>query len=179
MTSQVNWALLGLVILRPGHGYDLMQRFERTYGEVLRLSSYSQIYGALDELEGRGLIEEITKPGATRRGTSRQPRVPYQATEEGRRSYRERMIEQAGEDRRQLELFVRQLAAFEREPDVASEILDHHETALMREGRQDRCRQEGLADRLLYEARQLAMEGRLMWIEFARDEFGRRKAGRT
>ncbi len=179
MASPIYWALLGLVIRHPDHGYALMQRFEDTYEDVLRLSSYSQIYTALDQLKERGLIEESTGPRAARRGTRRQPKVPYRATEEGRRLYRARMFEQAGEDRRQLELFARQLAALEHEPNVALEVLDRHHMALLQEASQPRSKQEGLADRLLYEARRKSMEGRLMWVEFAQGEFdGPRKAGR-
>jgi len=42
MTSEVNWALLGLIIERPSYAYDLGKRFERTYDGVLSLSSTSR-----------------------------------------------------------------------------------------------------------------------------------------
>ena len=50
MRSPVNWAVLGLTIERPSYGYEILQRFERNYGELLKLSSPSQIYKALDSL---------------------------------------------------------------------------------------------------------------------------------
>jgi DNA-binding PadR family transcriptional regulator len=174
MTSQVNWALLGLLLERPGYGYELKQRFERAYGLMLSLSSESHIYTALTELQRRGLIEEA--PAVARAGTDRQPKLHYRATTEGRLGYRERMFAQAWEDRRQSRLFVRQLAAFEREPDVALEILDGYERACLQEAR--RMPQAApvaasgeLADRLLCEESRLAMQGRLPWVEFARGEF--------
>lgn len=174
MTSQVNWALLGLLLERAGYGYELMQRFERAYGDVLSLGSESHIYTALTELKRRGLIEEA--PGVARSGTDRQPKLRYRATAEGAHSYRERMFAQAWEDRRQSRLFVRQLAAFEREPDIALEILEGYERACLQEARhmppgRPAGASGGLADRLLCEETRLAMEGRLPWIEYARNEF--------
>jgi DNA-binding PadR family transcriptional regulator len=38
MQSPVNWALLGLVIERPSHAYELAHRFDRTYDGALSLS---------------------------------------------------------------------------------------------------------------------------------------------
>ena len=73
MRSPVNWAVLGLMIERPSYGYEILQRFERNYGELLRLSSPSQIYTALDSLADRGMIEATaeTAPDVA----SRQPRL--------------------------------------------------------------------------------------------------------
>ena len=131
MTSPVNWALLGLLLARPGYGYQLMKRFEEAYGDVLALGSESHVYTALNELSRRGLIEEITDPPAARIGTHRQPKVRYRATAAGADAYRERMFEQAGADRRQSQLFVRQLAAMEHAPDVALQILERYEQACL------------------------------------------------
>ncbi len=104
MHSQVNWALLGLVIERPSYAYELAKRFERTYGEVLSLSSVSHVYTALATLKDRALIEEL--PGTR---TGRQPKPRYQATETGLLDYAQWLIGQAGEDRRRQRLFVLQL----------------------------------------------------------------------
>ncbi|HTA36332.1 MAG TPA: PadR family transcriptional regulator, partial [Solirubrobacteraceae bacterium] len=118
MQSPVNWALLGLVIERPSYAYELAQRFERTYGEVLALSSVSHVYTALSALKGRSLISEI--PG-TRTGA--QPKPRYEATDEGMLLYGEWLVGQVGEDRRRQQLFVLQLARFSRDPRAALEIL--------------------------------------------------------
>jgi DNA-binding PadR family transcriptional regulator len=172
MTSQVNWALLGLLMERPGYGYQLMQRFERAYGDVLPLGSVSHIYTALNELRGRGFIKALTDARGLQSGTERQPKQSYQATVEGARRFRERMLAQAWEDRRQSRLFVRQLAVFEHEPGVALEILDGYEKACLREASHMPPAAGGLADRLLTEESRLAIEGRLPWVEYARSEFG-------
>jgi DNA-binding PadR family transcriptional regulator len=177
MTSQVNWALLGLVMEHPGYGYQLMQRFERAYGDVLPLSSESHIYTALNELKRRGLIEEVPETRVMQAGTDRQPKLRYRATVEGTRGYREWMLAQVWKDRRQSRLFVRQLGVFESEPDAALEILEHYEKACLKEAAQTRDRAPadrppGLADRLVSEESRMAMEGRLPWVEYARREFG-------
>jgi DNA-binding PadR family transcriptional regulator len=181
MTSPVYWALLGLLIGRPGYGAQLRQRFERDYGDVLPLSSGSQVYTALNELERRGLIEELPDTSAAQSGTRRQPMPRYGATAEGSRSYRDWMFAQVWEDRRQSRLFVRQLAVFEREPEVALEILERYGKASLKEARRTPSASVGsspagpssaLADRLVGEESRLAVEGRLPWVEYARREFG-------
>ena len=171
MTSPVNWALLGLLLARPGYGYQLMKRFEEAYGDVLALGSESHVYTALNELSRRGLIEEVTDATATPMGTHRQPKVRYRATAAGADAYRERMFERAGADRRQSQLFVRQLAAMEHEPDVALQVLERYEQACLIEARRKPAGSERLIDRLLAAESRLAMESRLPWVEYARDQF--------
>jgi DNA-binding PadR family transcriptional regulator len=171
MTSPVNWALLGLLLARPGYGYQLMKRFEEAFGDVLVLGSESHVYTALNELSRRGLIEEVSDAPAGRSGTQRQPKIRYRATVEGAEAYRERMFEQAGADRRQSQLFVRQLAEMEHEPDTALEILERYEQACLAEARRSPAASGRLIDRLLAQESRLAIEGRLPWVEYARSQF--------
>lgn len=180
MTSPVNWALLGLLMERPGYGYLLMQRFERAYGDVLPLGSESHIYTALNELKRRGLIEEVPGASTAQSGTERQPKPCYQATVDGVQGYRDWMLARVWEDRRQSRLFVRQMAVFAHEPGVALEILEQYEQACLREARgtpvAPRPGSPGearadLADRLIAEESRLAMEAKLPWVEYARNEF--------
>jgi DNA-binding PadR family transcriptional regulator len=179
MTSPVNWALLGLVIERPDYGYKLRQRFEEVYGEALRLASESHVYAGLNALENRGLIERDPEAPVVRSGTDRQPKLRYRASVEGVHSYRERMLAQVYEDRRHSWLFVRQLAFFEREPEVALEILERYERACLDEaGRapiasavDPHMGAAGLAARLAAEDSRLTMDAKLPWIEYARREF--------
>jgi DNA-binding PadR family transcriptional regulator len=176
MRSPVNWAVLGLMIERPSYGYEILQRFERNYGELLKLSSPSQIYTALDSLMDRGMIEATSEPAS---GVgSRQPKLHYRATDEGVRRYQEHLVGQAEEDRRRSSLFARELAALA--PDAALSVLDDYEqTCLAQATRvQPRRRSEleapepsmTLADRLAAEDERLAMEAKLPWIEYARRE---------
>jgi DNA-binding PadR family transcriptional regulator len=171
MTSPVNWGLLGLLLARPGYGYQLMKRFEEAYGDVLALSSESHIYTALNELSRRGLIEEVAEAATGPTGTQRQPRICYQATAEGVGAYREHLLEQAGADRRQSQLFVRQLAAMEHQPDVALQVIQRYEQSCLIEARREPGPSNTLIDRLLAAESRLALEGRLPWVEYARSQF--------
>jgi DNA-binding PadR family transcriptional regulator len=78
--------VLGLLIERPGYGYDLQQRLDARVG-FLRLSE-SAVYKILERLERQGWIEETGEKrfGATRRGA---PRVTYRATAVGRERFKE------------------------------------------------------------------------------------------
>jgi DNA-binding PadR family transcriptional regulator len=171
MRSPVSWALLGLLIERAGYGYDLVQRFERTYGDALELSTPSQIYAALAALERRSLIERLPRDGAP--DALRQPKPHYQATAAGIESYQEWLVAQAHEERRGSRLFARQLAVLE--PRAALAVIERYERACLREparapddpslgGASD------LAGRLIDERERLAVGARLAWTEYARRE---------
>jgi len=183
MRSPVNWALLGLVIQRPSYGYELIQRFERTYGDALELSSPSQIYTALDTLVKRGLIEEL--PGEESHGVVRQPKPHYRATRDGVDGYREWLISQTEADRRRARLFAHQLAMLA--PQDALSVLERYEAACL----EDACvappasgdetaldRSVALAERLAREDERLAVGARLEWIEYARRQLGSHLKGR-
>lgn len=184
MRSPVSWALLGLVIQRPSYGYELVQRFERTFGDSLELSSPSQVYTALDTLMRRALIEEV-RLTAEEAGVVRQPKPHYRATSEGIRSYQEWLIAQVREQRRRSRLFARQLAALD--PQAALEVIDRYEQACLQEagstslavvsGSMDGP--AGLAARLVSEEERLAVDASLSWIEYARRELGALAPGRA
>jgi DNA-binding PadR family transcriptional regulator len=178
MRSPVNWAVLGLTIERPSYGYEILQRFERNYGELLKLSSPSQIYSALDSLRERGMIEATSEPSPG--VTSRQPKLHYRATDEGVRSYQQHLVDQAENDRRRASLFARELAALA--PQAALAVLnDYEQMCLTQATRAKKARPRDaapsasdasttLADRLAAEEERLAMEAKLPWIEYARRE---------
>jgi DNA-binding PadR family transcriptional regulator len=77
--------VLGLLVERPGYGYDLQQRIDARL-EFLGLSE-SAVYKILERLEAEGWIEEAgeRRIGATRRGA---PRVMYRATSLGRERFK-------------------------------------------------------------------------------------------
>lgn len=74
------YAVLGLVIERPGYGYQLAQRLEERFG----CSEFapSGVYSALDQLSRDAYIRSAGEMGAgpTKRAA---PRTIYEATEEG------------------------------------------------------------------------------------------------
>jgi DNA-binding PadR family transcriptional regulator len=73
-------AVLGLVIERPGYGYQLAQRLDERFGA----SGFapSGVYSALDQLSRDDLVRSAGEMGA---GPARRaaPRTIYEATEEG------------------------------------------------------------------------------------------------
>jgi DNA-binding PadR family transcriptional regulator len=73
-------AILGLVIERPGYGYQLAQRLEERCGPWKWEST--GVYSALDQLEREGhvLSDREKSAGATGRGA---PRVIYESTPKG------------------------------------------------------------------------------------------------
>ncbi len=171
MRSPINWALLGLVIQRPSYGYEFLQRFERTYGDAIALSSVSQVYTALDMLTRRGFVEEIEAervPSATR-----QPKPHYRATEEGVHHYQLWLIAHIQDERRRSRLFARQLAMLA--PAYALAVIERCERACLDDAAGGRrpVSMDGdgvgdLATSLVGEEERLAAGARLAWIEYAR-----------
>lgn len=191
LRSPVSWALLSLVIQRPSYGYELVQRFERTFGDALELSSLSQIYTALDTLRRRALIEVFAAGVDADKGAVRQPKLHYRATAAGVRDYEQWLVGQVSEERRRSRLFARQLSVLPPQtalaivgrceracladakavqlPSDASEA--HHLPAQQRgDGLPSNERATSLAGRLLCEEGRLAMQARLAWFEYARRE---------
>ena len=76
--------VLGLVVERPGYGYDLQQRIDNRFG-FLGLSQ-RVIYRVLDRLQDDGLVEPlgVKQVGRTERGS---PRVIYGATPRGTQEF--------------------------------------------------------------------------------------------
>ena len=76
-----NLALLGLLTVRPQHGYELYQEFNRELGRVWRIG-LSQLYAQLKQLEEVGLVTAHAEP---------QPNHParkvYHLTSNGRQAF--------------------------------------------------------------------------------------------
>jgi DNA-binding PadR family transcriptional regulator len=150
-----------------------VQRFERTFGEALELSSPSQIYTALDTLVRRLLIEIM--PAEELDGApGRQPKPHYRATAEGARDYEQWLISQLREERRRSRMFAQQLAMLA--PRAALWVLDRCEQACLKEASRTTPTSAtldgsyGLTARLITEEDRLAVGTRLTWIEYARRE---------
>jgi DNA-binding PadR family transcriptional regulator len=176
MSSPVNWAVLGLVIERPSYGYELAQRFDRVYGEVLPVSSISHIYAALNALEGRGMVEQLPATPLPSAG-GRQPKPHYRATAIGDHGYREWLADQIRADRRRSRLFVRQLSVLANEPQAALEVLRRYEQACLDEAAntpiapvQSGAPTSDLVARLISEENRLMAQAILTWVEYARHE---------
>jgi DNA-binding PadR family transcriptional regulator len=73
-------ALLGLVLERPGHGYDLANRLNMRLGPAWRLEA-NRVYRLLDDLERSGLVRYEVQPS---KHGPRQLRTVYHPTEHAR-----------------------------------------------------------------------------------------------
>jgi DNA-binding PadR family transcriptional regulator len=183
MRSPVNWSLLGLVIQRPSYGYELVQRFERAYGEDLELSSPSQIYTALDILQRRGLIELLPITAAV--GLSRQPKPHYRVTNDGRGAYVDWLASHVQGEQRRSRLFVHQIAVLPA-PEALS-VIERCEHACLKAATARRVpddKEHGgdpgvLAMRLIDEEQRLVIDARLAWLEYARRQLRARGAARA
>lgn len=171
LQSAVQWALLGLVIERPSYGYELATRFERAYGEALRLSSVSYAYTALQALEQRSLIEEISRSAG-----GRQPKPVYHATPKGVEAFQEQLVCEVSEERRRSRVSARKLAVFAAEPELALDLIARIREACLKEAvRSYRPNVAGpeldtvgdLAARLAAEEDRLAIEAKLTWLDYA------------
>ncbi|HEY1688975.1 MAG TPA: helix-turn-helix transcriptional regulator [Solirubrobacteraceae bacterium] len=173
MRSPINWALLGLLIKRPSYGYELVQRFERTYEGSLELSSRSQIYAALDRLARRGMIEHVEHDEA-QRGLDplRQPKLRYRVTDAGVHSYEHWLIDEMNGDPGRSRLITQQFAALA--PAHALRVLERCEQMCLetigRSTERGDDRDEALAERLAGEEERLRAGAMLEWIEYARSE---------
>jgi DNA-binding PadR family transcriptional regulator len=172
MTSPVYWALLGLIIERESYAFELAQRFQEMYRNVISLSSTSHVYTALGVLEGRGLVEQIpgTRPG-------RQPKPSYRATARGIESYGEWLVGYVREDRRRQAMFVLGLSALAGNASWVTEILDRYEQALLeRERSSDPLTFDGAPDgpggelvaRILRAEDELSTAAKRSWVKAAR-----------
>ena len=169
MRSSIAWAVLGLVIERPSYAWELVQRFRRTYGGMLVLSSHVRIYTALESLRVRSLIEEVQS--STPEARTRHPKPHYRATAHGVSAYQDWLFNQIEEERHRHRVFARQLAMLD--PEAALEVIDEYERLCLTESdavSPAETERESVAERLAEGEEQLNLEVRLAWIEYARNE---------
>jgi len=174
MQSAVKWALLGLVIERPDHGYELARRFHEAYGGALSLSEPSYVYRALDSLERRGWIEVVPDQDA-----GRAHKTSYRSTDSGVASYQDHLIEQVMRLDDLAQLHFRKLAVFAQAPERALGIIARMERicAAHKDPFEDRGGKPGhrreptaLARYFHAQARRLALGAMLEWLHGARGE---------
>jgi DNA-binding PadR family transcriptional regulator len=182
MRSRVGWAVLGLLVERPSYGNEVARRVQAAYGEDLTVSSISQIYGALNVLQAKALIEEVPTPAGAKEAAGppkRQPKPHYSATAEGRRRYKEWLLgdTDGGSRPRLLAPYLLRLEAHQ-----AIEVIDHIEQACREELRSiesgeiddsSRGEEAKLGADLAREADRLSIEARLSFIKSARGKLER------
>jgi hypothetical protein len=102
---------------------------------------------------------------------NRLPKRHFRATEQGVRAYTESLLTQMEESRQRQRLFARQLAMLE--PRSALEVMDRYEEECLAEADETtppQSEREVVAERLAEQDAQLALEARLSWIRYAREE---------
>lgn len=184
MRSQVNWAVLGMLIERPSYGYELHQRIARRFPADVLDPLPSHVYAALNVMERAGFIEPLPEdlddaPEAAR-GRRRQPKVHYRVTPEGARAFREWMAAELRSDPGQVEFFRRlALASGMGRNGLLDELVDTYEDACAREAQAlpilgadglPARSPDALVNRLTVAARRAALEGQMSWLRYARKE---------
>lgn len=178
LKSQVACAVLGLVIEKPSHGYEISQRFESRFGSFLN-AGRSSIYAALGSLLDAGLIEKMSSRSATgvRRGAK--AGASYKATARGARAFRELLAERIRNDPQRVEMLGRMMAAGVHSIEAASDFIDRYEQQCVNEAKQLVPRSPGevsgqglpsLMGRLLIDQRRRMIGAQLDWLAYARAE---------
>lgn len=178
LRSQVACAVLGLVIEKPSHGYEIGQRFEGRFGAFLN-AGRSSIYAALGTLMDAGLIEKM--PGRSTTGVRRGAKAgaPYRATARGARAYRGWLAERVRNDPQRVEMLGRMTLAGVHSVEAAIDFIARYEQECVREAQElarpersgaDHLGVAGVVERLLIEERRRMIDAQLGWITYARAE---------
>jgi DNA-binding PadR family transcriptional regulator len=179
LRSQVACAVLGLVIEKPSHGYEIGQRFEARFGAFLS-AGRSSIYAALGSLMDAGLIEKMAGRSTTGARRGAKAGAPYRATARGARAYRGWLAERVRTDPQRVEMLGRMTLAGVQSIDAAVDFIARYEQECVREA-QELARPQrgegaasfgvaGVVERLLIEERRRMIDAQLAWISYARAE---------
>jgi len=178
LRSQVACAVLGLVIEKPSHGYEIGQRFERRFGVFLSVGR-SSIYAALASLMEAELIEKLATTSSTGVSRGAKAGAAYRATANGARAYRTWLAERVRSDPQRVEMLGRMALAGVRSVEAALDFIARYEQECVREA-QELARPadstpgsdgvSGVLERLLVEERRRMIDAQLGWITYARAE---------
>jgi len=179
LRSQVACAVLGLVIEKPSHGYEIGQRFERRFGGFLRVGR-SSIYAALSSLMEAALIEKMSSRSTTGVSQGAKAGASYRATARGARAYRGWLAERVRSDPQRVEMLGRMTLAGVHSVEAALDFVARYERECVREAQQlarpsDSAASDcdgisRLVERLLIEERRRIIDAQLAWITYARAE---------
>jgi DNA-binding PadR family transcriptional regulator len=176
MRSSVNWAVLGLLIERPAHGYDIFQRFDEAYAGAIELTTHSQVNGSVKALEQRGLIGRLPTQVPSPEGLA-QRRIIYRATAKGLRAYEDFMMTYSPHSADAPGVFARMVAVLDRVKALA--VVERYEQACLDEAKSvpldtgpdpttdDKDR---LAAQLVRAEKRLVVDARIAWAHYARSQ---------
>jgi DNA-binding PadR family transcriptional regulator len=179
LRSQVTCAVLGLVIEKPSHGYEIGQRFERRFGDFLSVGR-SSIYAALGSLMDAELVEKLAPYANTgvRRGAK--AGASYRATALGARAYRSWLADRVRNDPQRVAMLGRMALAAVHSVEAAMDFIARYEQECVREAQElarpdtevqsDADGLSAVLERLLVEERRRIIDAQLAWITYARAE---------
>lgn len=175
MTPPVDSAVLALVIERPGHGYEIWQRYDERFGSLMPALT-SRIYKALTKLRDEGLVERLP---AGANASAAQPKPQYAATPDGIRSHRAWLAQELRTDPVREEVLRRILETSADDVTALLDVMSRYERACIdessalaaaptRSSHSTYAIVEGLRRQLLYEERRLVLNARSEWSAYAR-----------
>jgi DNA-binding PadR family transcriptional regulator len=175
-SSPVTGALLGLLLERPGYGYELAQRLNERMGPTWKLTP-SSIYPVLERLEADDLVRRTVKdmPGRQRQ----RERVMYHATDAATGAFEEWLARPARKEPIRTELLARIAVARPQDAPRLLQSLDEYERGCLelmpaedrRQGDGDgtgRRAWNGMLAELIESAASGQLRAELDWIEYAR-----------
>jgi len=167
-------AVLGLLLERPSWGYELVARFERSFGGPYEWSvTPTAIYQALRHLEQNGLIrlhpndDEAEGEGEPSDFSQRSKRQRYRVSGEGARAMREWLAAPMPSSPSQEELLIRLRFRGADDETLRALLKRHAEVCLAELERIAAVPAQTRMERLVKEDRRLAVQARLSWIDFA------------
>jgi DNA-binding PadR family transcriptional regulator len=179
LRSQVACAVLGLVIEKPSHGYEIGQRFDRRFGGFLSVGR-SSIYAALGSLMEAELIEKMSGRSTTGVSQGAKAGASYRATARGARAYRAWLAERVRNDPQRVEMLGRMTLAGVHSVEAALDFIGRYERECIREAQElsrpldavdaERGDISRVVERLLIEERRRMIDAQLAWISYARAE---------
>jgi DNA-binding PadR family transcriptional regulator len=178
LRSQVVCVVLGLVIEKPSHGYEIGQRFERRFGDFLSVGR-SSIYAALGVLMDAELVDKMAPRASTGARRGAKAGASYRATALGARAYRAWLADRVRNDPQRVAMLGRMALACVHSVEAAMDFIARYEQECVREAQElarpsaEASTADGLSavlERLLVEERRRMIDAQLAWITYARAE---------
>jgi DNA-binding PadR family transcriptional regulator len=172
----VQLAVLALLIERPTYVYELSQRFDDRFGELLPVAT-GTVYKAVDGLLKRGLVERMAIEGEEDR---RQPKPHYRATADGARTLRQSLADDMRGDPFQADMLQRLMSVSVQDARAMLDLVDRYERVCLEQlgtlapappplvlG-EPQTSFATLRGELVAEERRLALEAQMKWVAYAR-----------
>ena len=175
----VQLAVLALLIERRTYVYELSQRFDDRFGELLPVAT-GTVYKAVDGLVKRGLVERMALDGGD--DGIRPPKPPYRATADGARTLRQSLADDMRGDPFQAEMLQRLMSVSVQDARALLDLVDRYERLCLEQigalppavvpVGEPRSSFVSLRGELVAEERRLALEAQMKWVAYARRRIG-------